>query len=131
MVERGVEKRETERKSGILVCNAIHEWSAPASHPGTEHIYVCDLPSGEDYLTQNSIPEVTRWLWEGLFGVKLSTAGEKRKVFHNPPIRGFTVYVDGYFGRRLIPASFYSLHPFKQEQIEEFEVVLSELRKQG
>lgn len=131
MVERGVEKRETERKSGILVCNAIHEWSSPASHPDTEYIYVCDLLSGKDYLTQDSIPEVARWLWEGLFGVNLSTAEEKRKVFHNPPIRGFTVWVDGYFGRPFMPDSFYSLHPLEQEQIEDFEEALSKLRKQS
>jgi hypothetical protein len=114
-------------KSGILICVDIHEWRIPNQHPHEGSIHVWDFDNDKGYLTDCPIEEVAAWLHEGLFISLFAEDGRRRKLQFNPPITGYTIIIEGLFGRREIPVDYHALHSLPLREINKLETTLVKL----
>lgn len=121
MKERG-RKKEVEQRS-VLVCNAKLVWT-PSSSPNEHYILVTDTGRDGSYLTNRecaSFEEIAE---------EILSLGADFKIVYEPGVPMEMLYVDGYFGRPLIPVEGYQLSKLNRRQVKELETHLSRLKQQ-
>lgn len=109
----------------VLVCKA--KWVVSglnAVYKNNKFFCVTDGKKGVH--TNCSIPELARELYEGFF---LSEPVKSDEINYVPSQTAMITYLDGYFGRPLIPSNIYVLSSLSRKERKELNAIMSGLEQ--
>jgi hypothetical protein len=111
----------------VIVGIAKHIWTNPNRIKGETFYFIFDA-QGEQLLNVKSFS------LEGLaetirYGIGYTPFGNEYKIINAPGSSNETLFLDGYFGRPLVPAAVYNYRPLKRKQLNEILAHMEKLRE--
>lgn len=120
-------KNAAEEEYKVTVCRSRWVWSNPRPvYRDNNFYYITDGVKGcHTSIKYTSLEQLARELYDGVFTSK--PVRDPNMIDPKPATPYETYYLDGYFGRPLIPSKTYRYFPLKRKEFKELKEHLMKL----